>query len=271
MATAAVTSLFNVAGKHVLVTGGSRGIGFMIAKGFAENGAKVIISSRSKEACEQAADKIGCMYYVCNVATREGCVELAGHVSTCQQFGGRLDVLVNNAGTSWGEPLERESGKANWGFDKVFDLNVKSIFYLTRECMPFLERKDCFDPGRVINIGSITGFVPQEAPSHAYDVSKAAVHHLTRKMSNDLAKKNITVNALAPGYVPTRMSEGLQTWGASMEKVASQIPLGRLGNENDMVGACIYLSSKASSWVTGTVLNVDGGAIGSLQIPLSSL
>lgn len=160
----------------------------------------------------------------------------------------------------------------NWGWDKVMDLNVKGMFYLTRECAPLLEQSSSpLDPGRIINIGSVTGMVPQEAPTHAYDVSKAAVHHLTKKMAHDYAPKHITVNAVAPGFVPSRMSQGLSTWGADAEKISESIPLGRMGNEDDMAGACIYLASKAGSWISGVVLNVDGGTVGTLQIPLSSL
>jgi NAD(P)-dependent dehydrogenase (short-subunit alcohol dehydrogenase family) len=127
------------------------------------------------------------------------------------------------------------------------------------------------DPARVINIGSVVGFVPQAAPTHAYDVSKAAVHQLTRKMSADLAPQHITVNCLAPGFVPSRMSDGLATWGADKETLAKNIPLGRMGNEDDMAGAAIYFASPAGAWCTGVILNVDGGAVGALQIPLASL
>jgi NAD(P)-dependent dehydrogenase (short-subunit alcohol dehydrogenase family) len=127
----------------------------MIAKGFVEAGAKVLLTSRDEKACAEAAkslDSPNVQYVTSNVSNREGCVALARH--TASVFNNRLDVLVNNAGTSWGEPLDHESGKANWGFDKVFDLNVKGLFYLTRECIPLLERKKGEDPGRVINIGS---------------------------------------------------------------------------------------------------------------------
>ena len=127
------------------------------------------------------------------------------------------------------------------------------------------------DPSRVINIGSIVGFVSQEAPTYAYDVSKAAVHQLTKKFAADLAPKKITVNCLAPGFVPSRMSAGLKTWGATEEVLAKTIPLQRMGNEDDMAGTCLYFSSRAGSWCTGVILNVDGGAIGALQVPLSSL
>jgi NAD(P)-dependent dehydrogenase (short-subunit alcohol dehydrogenase family) len=156
--------LFSVTGKTVLVTGGSRGIGIMIAKGFVQAGANVIISSRDEKACAEAAESIGCQYIASNVSSRAGCEELAKKVAAA--FDNRLSILVNNAGTSWGEPLERTSGRANWGFDKVLDLNVKGIFYLTRECLPLLENAASKeDPARIINIGSVVGLVPQAAPT----------------------------------------------------------------------------------------------------------
>lgn len=295
----AMNAMFSVAGKNVLVTGGSRGIGFMIAKGFREQGANVLLTSRSEEACQEAAKALDCQYVVSTLSNREGCEALAQHVG--QVFGGGpvdaggsnnpatteggrgssdnggttgsgLHILVNNAGTSWGEPLERESSVLNnWGFDKVLDLNVKAIFYLTRACLPYLQaaaRVD--DPARIINVGSVAGITPQGAPTHAYDVSKAAVHHLTRKFAAEFASHSITVNALAPGFVPSRMSAGLSTWGATEQALTASVPLKRLGNEHDMAGACIYLSSRAGSWITGTILTVDGGSVGAQQIHLSS-
>ena len=268
---AAASSLFSVAGKNVLVTGGSRGIGYMIAKGFCEAGANVLITSRDPQACQQAAEELKCHYVASNVSRREGCAELVSHVQTL--FDNRLDCLINNAGTSWGEPLERESAQnSNWGFDKVLDLNVKGLFYLTRACIPLLEQSATPEnPARIVNIGSVTGFLPQEAPTHAYDISKAAVHHLTRKLSADLASKHITVNCLAPGFVPSRMSAGLASWGGTEDKLAAKVPLQRLGNADDMAGACIYFCSRAGSWCTGVVLPVDGGTVGAMQIPMSSL
>jgi NAD(P)-dependent dehydrogenase (short-subunit alcohol dehydrogenase family) len=285
VASSIYNTLFSVAGKNVLITGGSRGIGLMIAQGFAAAGANVVLTSRDESACRQAVATLRPLasntaeYITSNVSTREGCDELADKVG--QMFQGKLDILINNAGTSWGEPLERNS-KTNWGFDKVFDLNVKGIFYLTRACIPLLRRDKegaassedgaaPVDPGRIINIGSVTGIIPQEAPTHAYDISKAAVHQLTRKFAHDFAPMNITVNCLAPGFVPTRMSSGLATWGATSDVLSKHIPLQRMGNAEDMVGACIYLSSRAGSWCTGVILNVDGGTVGAMQIPLSSL
>jgi len=243
----------------------------MIAKGFAAAGANVLLTSRDESACAEAAAQCqhNTQFVASNVSTREGCEALGAAVDRI--FNGRLDVLVNNAGTSWGEPLDRTSKKANWGFDKVLDLNVKGIFYLTRACIPLMKRESTDDPARVINVGSVAGMVPQEAPTHAYDVSKAAVHQLTRKFAADLAPHNITVNCLAPGFVPSRMSAGLASWGGDAETLAAQIPMRRMGNEDDMAGACIYLASPAASWCTGVVLNVDGGTVGAMQIPLSSL
>jgi len=293
MASSVANNLFSVAGKNVLVTGGSRGIGLMIASGFLSGGANVLITSRDGNACREAVESLNkshpingntdtsrkdLHFVTSNVSTREGCKALASHAS--ELFDGRLDVLINNAGTSWGEDLDRESGRMNWGWDRVMDLNVKGLFYLTRECIPLLERRNgggstsegiaVEDPGRIVNIGSIAGMIPQEAPTHAYDVSKAAVHHLTKKMAGDLARRGITVNAIAPGYVPSRMTMGLAAYGATKEKVEAGIPLGRLGDEGDMSGAALFLSSRAGAWCTGVILNVDGGAC-TIQMPLSSL
>mmetsp|Transcript_6317 Transcript_6317/g.14946 ORF Transcript_6317/g.14946 Transcript_6317/m.14946 type:complete len:258 (-) Transcript_6317:531-1304(-) len=255
----------------------------MIARAFVASGANVLLTSRSESACREASEAISptpqnytnnnynnrCHFVASNVSDRKGCEALAEHAS--ELFDHKLDVLINNAGAAWGEPLDRTSGRANWGFDKVLDLNVKGVFYLTRACLPMLEESSSReDPSRIINIGSVAGLVPQAAPTHAYDVSKAAVHQLTKKLSADLAPKQITVNALAPGYVSTRMTEGLGKWGATEEAISGGIPLGRMGTGDDMAGACLYLSSRAGSWCTGVILNVDGGTIGSLQVELGS-
>lgn len=191
----------------------------------------------------------------------------------------------------------------NWGWDKVLDVNVKAPFFLTRAMKPLLSLNPMQgtqdNPARVINVGSIAGMVPQNVPTHAYDVSKAALHHLTKKLAGELVvpaykgARAITVNAIAPGYVRTRvrsetnvcrecvvylliplslsaaqMSEGLSTWGADGEALASSVPLGRCGEAHDMVGVVIYLASPASAWVTGVVIPVDGGTTGAACIPV---
>ena len=246
----------------------------MIAQGFSAAGAHVLITSRDEKACQETAAAITaqtnqpCHYVTSSLSSREGCEALAEAVG--KHFDNKLHVLVNNAGTSWGEPMERNS-KQNWGFDKVLDLNVKSIYYLTRACLPMLEDTATLDdPARIINIGSVAGFMPQDAPTHAYDISKAAVHQLTRKLAHDFAPRHVTVNCLAPGYVPSRMSAGLKTWGASGEELNKIIPLGRMGTPDDMAGACLYFSSRAGAWCAGVILNVDGGAVGTSTIPIKS-
>lgn len=293
-----MSTLFSVRDKNVLVTGGSRGIGLMIARTLAAHGANILLTSRDEKACAKAAayiqrtcssrvagsgDLPNCKYIASDVSNRQGCKDLADY--TKHVFNGKLDVLVNNAGCSWGEEPSRESGRMNWGWDKVLDLNVKGLFYLTRECIPLLQRPLCDEtsdanPGRVINIGSVAGIVSMESPTHAYDTSKAAVHHLTKKMAADMAKKGITINAIAPGFLETRMSQGLGKWAqnedendnqtSGLDHVKKNIPLGRMGREEDIAGAVMYLSSRAGAWCTGIILNVDGGVSGCLQIPLSS-
>ena len=288
----AVDRLFSVAGKRVLVTGGGRGIGRMIAAGFLANGADVVIASRDAKALAETAAQLAgpgrCTAIEANLTTRAGCEALAAAYG--EAFGGepgadgpaRLDVLVNNSGVSWGEPLARESGKANWGWDKVLDVNVKAPFYLTRALLPHLDAASApHAPARVINVGSVAGIHPQDVPTHAYDVSKAALHHLTRKLAAEFARRPppeggggggasaaptaITVNAIAPGFVPSRMSAGLAAWGADPADFGQAIPLGREGHESDMAGAALFLASPASAWVTGVILPVDGGTTGTTQ------
>ena len=194
-----VSSLFGVAGKSVLVTGGGRGIGKMIAEGFVANGSTVYISSRDQAALEATADELtaahssdggGCCVAVPgNLYTRAGCEELAATMGGLVPDG--LHVLVNNSGVSWAEPLDRTSGqRSNWGWDRVLDLNVKAPFYLTRALLPALRRAALpADPARVVMIGSVAGVHHQSLQTHAYDASKAALHSLTRKLAHDLARE----------------------------------------------------------------------------------
>lgn len=197
-----------------------------------------------------------------------GCLDLAKQLSAKTD---KLDVLVNNAGTSWGEPLEKYQEK---GWDRCLALNLKGVFTTTRALLPLLDKASTAeDPARVINIGSVAGLQPQPVPTYAYDASKAAVHSLTRKLASEFCDRRadgghrITVNAIAPGYVPSSMSQQLLTY-VGKEVIEQGIPMGRLGAPEDMGGAAVYLASKAGSWVTGHILTVDGGAIGAVPISM---
>ena len=263
-----VASLFSVAEKTVLVTGGGKGIGRMLAAGFVENGNRVYIAARDKATLDNTAAELNnsakntggqCIALQASLGTREGCEALAAEISEQEPNG--LNILVNNSGTSWGEPLSRTSGRMNWGWDKVLDLNVKAPFYLTRAMLPSLQKAAVSeDPARVIMIGSVVGKQHQMVPTHAYDASKAALHSLTRKLAYELAC-DVTVNCIAPGYVPTKMTEGLSTWGVDGTSMSEAVPLRRMGNGSDLAGAALYLSSRAGSWITGAILPVDGGIL----------
>ena len=271
-------NLFDVSGKIVLVTGGARGIGLMIAEAFCRRGCTVIISSRKKEACAAAAARLSelhssgrCIALPEDLSTDAGCRRLAAAVA--EQVD-RLHVLVNNSGTSWGQPME-EYAEKGWG--RVMALNVVAPFQLTRALLPLLDAAAANsnnDPSRVINIGSISGLQHQPFPTYAYDTSKAAIHALTRKLAAELARRAeskaaITVNCVAPGYVPTDMSAQLATY-ADADDVQESIPLRRWGRADDMAGAVLYLSSKAGAWVTGAILPVDGGQLAApLQVGAS--
>lgn len=251
-----VKDLFSIAGKVALVTGGSRGIGFMIARGYVEAGARVYISSRKKEACDQAAaelSRIGtCVAIPADLSTTEGCKHLAGELSSREQA---LHILVNNAGAAWGAPLE-EYPEA--GFDKVMDTNVKGVFFLTQNLLPLLERAARpDDPARVINIGSIDGIKVPFIDNYAYSPSKAAVHHMTRVLAIKLGERGITVNAVAPGPFESQMTRWLLE--QHKESIEAACPLKRIGKPSDMAGIAIYLASRAGAYINGVVIPVDGG------------
>ena len=251
-----VPDLFSVAGKTALITGGSRGIGLMIARGLLEAGARVYISSRKKAGCEEAAQALRqageCLSLPADVSTSQGCRQLAVEFAKGED---RLHILVNNAGAAWGATL---ADYPESGWDKVMNTNVKSVFFLTRELVPMLEKAaTAADPARVINIGSIDGMKPPFYEVYAYPASKAAVHHLTRDLAVKLGGKNISVNALAPGPFESHMTAAmLEHFQSRLEQAC---PLRRIGTAADMAGAVIYLASRAGAYVNGAVIPVDGG------------
>lgn len=248
--------LFSIEGKVAVVTGGSRGIGLMIARGFVENGAKVYVSSRKREACDQVAAELSqhgtCISAPADLATEAGAKQLADVVAEHESV---LHILVNNAGANWGAPLTEYPDSA---WDKVLALNLKGVFHLTRALLPQLERAaQPGDPARVINIGSIDGLQAPLLETYAYSASKAAVHHLTRVLAHQLASRGITVNAIAPGPFESKMmAETLQRF---RDAIVASCPLGRIGEPEDMAGAAIFLASRAGAYLTGAVIPVDGG------------
>ena len=251
-----VTSdLFSINGKTAVVTGGSRGIGLMIARGFVEAGVKVYVSSRKAEVCDEVAaelSKIGeCIALPADLSSETECRRLADEIAERES---QLHILVNNAGATWGVPLE-EHDDSSW--DRVLDLNVKGVFHLTKFLLPLLQAAGTADdPARVINIGSIDGIHVPILETYSYSSSKAAVHQLTRHLAKQLAP-TVTVNAIAPGPFESKMMAA--TLDAFGEQIARDAPMKRIGRPDDMAGTAIFLSSRAGSYITGTVLPVDGG------------
>ncbi|MBW2292288.1 MAG: SDR family oxidoreductase [Deltaproteobacteria bacterium] len=250
-----MNDLFSIEGKIALVTGGTRGIGLMIARGYIEAGVRVYVASRSEEACaetEKELSKLGtCVAIPANLSTQEGCRKLADEIIEREN---KLDILVNNAGANWGAPYSEFPAS---GWDRVLDLNVKGPFFLTQALTPLLEAAASDgDPSRIINIGSIDGIQVPLLDTYSYSASKAAIHHLTRVLARKLAPK-ITVNAVAPGPFQSKMMAAtLENFGDS---IVASCPMQRIGKPDDMAGVAIYLASRAGAYVTGSVLPVDGG------------
>jgi NAD(P)-dependent dehydrogenase (short-subunit alcohol dehydrogenase family) len=248
--------LFNLRGKVALVTGGTRGIGMMIAAGLLRAGASVYVSSRKPQAGEAAAVQLSAHGRVgsipADLSTEAECVRLAGELAAREE---RLHILVNNAGANWGAPLAEFPDSA---WDKVLALNLKAPFLLTRACLPLLERAaTADDPARVINIGSIDGLRVPELETFSYSASKAGVHHLTRVLARQLGPRHITVNAIAPGPFPSKMMAA--TLDAFGDEIAASAPLGRIGRPDEIAGTAIYLASRAGAYTTGAIIPVDGG------------
>ena len=249
--------LFDVSGKVAVVTGGSRGIRAMIAEGFVDNGVKTYITARKAEELEATAERLSalgeCIPIASDLSTLSGITQFAAAVRERESA---VHILVNNAGATWGADID-DFPESGW--DKVMDLNVKSIFFLTQQLLPALRaaRRDD-DPARVINIGSVNGITNAHGNNYGYSASKAAVHQLTRQLGADMAKEGINVNAIAPGLFPSKMTAHMLAHEAELVK---GFPIARLGSPEDAAGTAIYLSARASAWVTGHVLVLDGGLV----------
>jgi NAD(P)-dependent dehydrogenase (short-subunit alcohol dehydrogenase family) len=249
-------NLFDLSGKTAVVTGGTRGIGLMMARGLLEAGASVYISSRKADACALAAKELSQFGTVsaipADLSTEDECLRLAAEVGSHERS---LSILVNNAGATWGAPLEEFPASA---WDKIVNLNLKSPFFLTRAFLPLLEAAATHDdPARVINVGSIDGLHVPSLPTYSYSASKAGLHHLTRVLARELGPRKITVNAVAPGPFESKMMAA--TLAAAGDAIAAAAPLRRIGRPDDMAGVAVYLASRAGSYVTGAVIPVDGG------------
>ncbi len=251
------TDLFDVSGKTALVTGGSRGIGKMIAGGLVQAGAQVVISSRKEDELRGTAAELGCQAVPADLSRPEGATGLAealrGELDT-------LDILVNNAGANWGAPLEEFPAS---GWDRAMHTNVEGIFHLTVALLPALRASASeADPARVINIGSIDGLRAPALDNYSYSASKAAVHMLTRHLAKRLAPDHITVNAIAPGPFESKMMAFLLDNPQTREQIERAVPLGRIGRPDDVAGLALFLASRAGSYLTGAVIPLDGGITG---------
>ena len=260
-----MNNLFDIRGKVALVTGGSRGIGEMIAAGFLANGVKVYISSRKAEVCNATAARLmeqfggECISLPANLAEVTGCQQLADELAARES---QLDILINNAGVSWGAPID-DFPESGW--DKVMDTNVKGVFFLTQKLLPLLRQSgSAEDPARVVNVGSIDGLKNPVFETFSYGPSKAALHHLTRGLALHLTRQHIIVNAIAPGPFPTWMlSTGVGGGGDTdidWSVVGNNNTRGRVGTAEDISGLAIFLCSRAGAYTVGEVITCDGGS-----------
>jgi NAD(P)-dependent dehydrogenase (short-subunit alcohol dehydrogenase family) len=248
------TQLFSLKGRSALITGGSRGIGRMIAEGFLAQGARVYISARKAAACDQTAKELSafghCVSLPADVSTLQGAQAL---VEAYAKHEGSLDILVNNAGAAWGAPYA-EFPESGW--DKVVDLNLKTPFFLTQALTPMLKKAATDHLAKVINIASIDGISVNPQETYSYAASKAGLIQLTRRMALRLAQERIVVSAIAPGAFASDMNKDARDHG---DEVKARIPAGRIGEPEDMAAAAIYLASRAGDYVMGSTLVVDGG------------
>jgi NAD(P)-dependent dehydrogenase (short-subunit alcohol dehydrogenase family) len=251
-------NLFTVEGKVAIVTGGSRGIGAMIAGGLVQAGCRVYITARKAEACNATAAELSqygeCVSVPLDLADPAAAAELIRRVGERED---RLHILVNNAGATWGAPLEEYPLDA---LDKLWNVNVKALFQLTVHALPLLRAAAAAeDPARVINVGSIDGLRVPAMETYAYSTTKAGVHMLTRHLASKLAAEHITVNAIAPGPFDSKMMAFALGDPQTRAAIASSVPLGRIGEPDDMAGTVIYLASRAGRYLTGAIIPVDGG------------
>lgn len=253
--------MFGLEGKTALVTGGAQGLGRMITEGLLRAGASVAITSRDAAICEAAAAEMstlgGCIPLPADLSTPEAAVDLVGRY---RQSMGDCHILINNAGKTWGGSIETFPDKAWPG---VMAVNVQTPFTMVRELLPELTRSArSDDPARIINIGSVAGMKPEKLQAYSYSASKAAIHMLTRELAADLAARNITVNAVIPGYFPTKMTAHMRTEESVDPALLSHIPLKRLGTPEDIAGIIVFLCSRSGGYITGAQIPVDGGLVG---------
>jgi NAD(P)-dependent dehydrogenase (short-subunit alcohol dehydrogenase family) len=253
-----MTDLFSIEGKSALITGGSRGIGLMMAKGYVHAGAKVYISSRKADICQKVAAELSkegtCIALPADLTKDEDLKTLVDQLNQKEE---KLDVLINNAGKGWEASLETFP---EIGWDSVLNINVKSIFNLTRGLLPLLTAAGSHEnPARIINIGSVAAEISDSMETYSYGVSKAGVHWLTKSLAREFAERHITVNAIAPGRFPSHMTAGVMQNKAQCESEIKAIPLHRWGQETDIAGLSIFLASPSASYITGAIIPIDGG------------
>jgi NAD(P)-dependent dehydrogenase (short-subunit alcohol dehydrogenase family) len=257
-----VTDLFSLQGKTAIVTGGGRGLGEQIADAYADAGANVVVCSRNLEACQQISDSlktkgVRSLALKCDVSNPEEIQYVVDE--TIKEFG-RIDILVNNSGVSWGAPaLEMPADK----WDKVININLKAVFLFSQSVGKIMKKQRS---GKIINIASIAGLGGQDPTvmdAIGYSTSKGAVITFTKDLAVKLAPYNIHVNAIAPGFFPTKMAKGILDY--SGDKILERTPAGRFGSDDDMKGPALFLASDASNYVYGHVLVVDGGTSASVQ------
>ena len=253
-------NLFDVSGKVAVVTGGSSGIGAMMARGLLENGAKVYITARKEDRLNAMAEELSqygeCVPIAADMSDVDAIEAFVAAVSAKED---KVDILINNAGANWAAPIDQFP---EGGWDKVMDINIKSIFFTTQKFIPLMKAAATADnPARVINIASINGIRNSGMATYSYTASKSAVVHLTTHLATDLIKDNILVNAIAPGYFPSKMTKAITEDDAMTKYALTKIPVNRLGSPEDIAGTALYLSSRASAFVCGQTIVVDGGQI----------